>query len=58
MKHFFWPQNFEKSTTRKKYAKNKHMDAKNVQLNNQRITEKIKKGLATNDNKETMIQNL
>ena len=34
------------------------MDAKNVQLNNQRITEKIKKGLATNDNKETMIQNL
>ena len=43
-------------------VKKKHMEAKNMLLNNQEITEEvkqeIKKYLATNENKSTMIQNL
>ena len=50
------------STTGKKLLKHKHMEAKQTLLNNQQITEEIKKKIKTcietNENESTTIQNL
>ena len=43
---------------KKKNKKQKHMETKNTFLNNQQVTEEIKKILETNDNENTTTQSL
>ena len=58
----FSDHNAVRSQRQKKYKKHKHMEAKNILLNNLEITKEIKeetrKYIETNDNKNILTQNL
>ena len=64
MKHLFWPKHYEiRNQLQGKSVKNTNTGRlDNTLLNNQETTEEIKeeikKYLETNDNEDTMIQNL
>ena len=61
MKYLFWPQCYEKryQLQEKKAVKTTNTwKINNTLLNNQEITEEIKKYLEKNDNENTMTQNL